>query len=440
MLDRKLRVGEVLSGVVADFGMNGEGIVKLGAYPVFVQFALVGEEVKFKVTYAKRDFAFGDLIEVLSPSNDRIKPVCPYYMRCGGCDMQHIKMTAQQEIKRANLERTLHKIAGFDTDVSLPIHLNDFAYRNKLSLPFGVSASGKVVLGFFEKMTHKVVPMKFCPLHGDWAGNVISALTDWANSNHISVYSEIANEGVLRHAVCRMLDTLTVTIVVNGNEIPNLNSLVENLNKYFKDFTIFMSPNKEANNVILGDTATLQYGEIRKQNLGAFSAEISPLSFLQVNNAVRDALYDATCDNLKCVDGEVLELYSGVGLLTAQIASRLPNSHITAVEIVAEATENANALISSLSLDAQVSNINADAVNYVKDMAVKNADCKNAVILDPPRRGCDSAVINAIIEADIFKVVYISCNPATLSRDIKMLLTAGYEVTYLQPFDMFPET
>ncbi len=492
------RVGDEITGVVSDFGSAGEGVVKDGSYPVFVPYAIKGETVSARITYAKKDFAFGELIEVLSPSNDRIKPVCPYFGRCGGCDLQHISRDLQLELKRQSVVNALRKNAGIDIDVAKPVRLNDWAYRNKLSLPFGYNPRSKrVSLGFYEKKTHNVVPMKWCPLHGDWAAKLISCVTAWANDNNVSVYNERTQKGLLRHLVARKLDTLCITLVINGSRVPNLNALIEALQKEFSDFTIYISENTKDTNVILGDSVRLVFGKERAQDLGKFSAVVSPLSFLQVNDEVRDAIYDAVCDELKDFDGDIVELYSGIGLLTAQIALRLPDAKITAVEIVPSATQNANALMKKLCLSSRVENVCDDAVHYLTtavskdddntvgngqsvkfdnelsddglqeqnilpdeilnsplylgeksriDSTVKKCPSENnvgfsdkALILDPPRKGCDKEVLAAAMRADFAKIIYISCNPQTLARDVK-ILSEKYGILSVRPYDMFPQT
>ncbi|MDE6302188.1 MAG: hypothetical protein K2M36_01185, partial [Clostridia bacterium] len=391
-----------------------------------------------------------------------IKPLCPYFVKCGGCDLQHISQPLQLEIKRACVKNALKKIAGLDIDVPLPIHLNDWEYLNKLSLPFAYNGRSKrVSLGFYEKRSHKVVPMKWCPLHGEWASKLISAVTEWANEFQISVYDENTHKGLLRHVVARMLDSLSLTIVINGVRLPKLQELAQKLKAHFANFTIYISENTRADNVILGRDVKLVYGAEKKQNLGKFEAIVSPKSFLQVNSKVRDAIYDGAANALSDFDGDIVELYSGVGLLTAQLALRLPNATITSVEIEQSASRDAAALMQSLGLP-RVKCICDDAKKFISDLPKTQAvsrqdefpdDIKNspyylggildvdvkprALILDPPRRGCDREVLDCAVGFE--RIVYISCNPQTLARDLK-ILSDNYEVVSVQPYDMFPQT
>ena len=433
----KLLIGDIIEGEVIDLGVTGEGVIKYDTLPVFVPFALPHEKVRVRITYVKKDYAFGDLIEVLTPSNERVKPRCCYFGKCGGCDLQHMSKAVQLEIKRVSVERSLRRNGGFDYDVPLVVSLNDWGYRNKLSLPFGVNGLGDVVVGFYEKRTHKVVSMKHCALHGDWASELIDVVTKWANERKHSVYNENTGKGLLRHLVARKLDNLQVTLVINGDKVEGVDSLGKSLEEKFGDVSIFISVNKKNTNVILGDSAQLVYGEEREQNLGMYKAVVSPMSFLQVNGQVRDAIYNAVAESLAGFDGDIVELYSGVGLLTAEIASRLPRTKIKSVEIVEEATADAKKLMAKLGFGHRVECINADATAFMANLKGKAQN--SAIILDPPRKGCSQEVLDSILKGEFAKIIYISCNPATLGRDLKTL-TEKYQITSLQPYDMFPQT
>lgn len=237
-------VGDVIEGKVADFASEGEGIVKIGSYAVFVPFAIKGETVRARIRFAKKDYAFAELVEVALPSPDRVKPRCTYFGRCGGCDLQHVTTECQLAIKKASVENALKKIGGLDVKADDVVHLNDWEYRNKIALPFAYkSKSGRVSLGFYEKKSHTVVPMKWCPLHGEWAATLIQDVSEWANNEKISVYEETTGKGLLRHVVARKLDTLTFTLVVNGSRVPKLEVLARKLEQDFGSVAIFISEN-----------------------------------------------------------------------------------------------------------------------------------------------------------------------------------------------------
>lgn len=431
-----LAVGDIIEGRIVDFGSDGEGVLKIGAYPVFVPFALKGESVRAKITFAKKDCAFADVVEITETSPSRVKPRCPYFGKCGGCDLQHADRDLQLEIKRETVSRALSKIAGIDFDVPAPVRLNDYKYRNKLSLPFAYNPRSKnVSLGFYAKRSHRVVPIKWCPLHGEWASEGIRAITEWANEQNLSVYDENTHKGLLRHAVMRYLDRLTVTIVINSVRLPKTDELVQKLKGVFKDFALYVSSNCERTNVILGRTAEIIYGEEKPENLGAFNAVVSPKSFLQVNGRVRDAIYDRVADALDGFDGDVVELYSGVGILSAQLATRLKNANIVSVEIEKSASDNAVALMRTLGISERVRCVCGDASEFAKNL--KSEEGRRALVLDPPRKGCDKEVLESAKNFD--KIVYISCNPQTLARDIK-ILSESFDLVQVQPYEMFPQT
>lgn len=464
-----VEINDIIEGEVCDFTSDGEGVVKVDGYAVFVPFAIKGEVIRAKVRIAKKDYAVAELIEVLEPSKHRVKPKCPYFGTCGGCDIQHLDSETQLQVKKSSVANAIKRVGGLDVAVDDVVRLNDWEYRNKISLPFGYKRkTNRVTLGFYEKRTHSVVPMKWCPLHGDWASRLIAIVTEWANSNNISVYDEKTQNGLLRHVVARYLDTLCVTLIINGERVPKLKELCENLQKEFSSVALYISENTKNTNVIFGKTARLVFGKERKQNLGVFDAVVSPTSFLQVNNDIRDAIYDEVCKELKDFDGDILEFYSGVGLLTAQIAMRLPNAKITSVEIEPSAVQNAKALMKELDLTDRVQCNCQDVLDWLnareKDKKEDIKPCEDlpdeivnspfylgekptvksetkpmALILDPPRKGCDKTVLEMATKAGVEKIVYISCNPQTLARDLK-ILAQDFEVKRVTPFDMFCQT
>ncbi len=439
MSDR-LQVGDILTGEVSDLGMKGEGIVKYGAYPVFTDYCLVGEKVRVRVKHVTKNYAFADLIEVLTPSDDRIKPKCPYFGKCGGCDLQHMSYDAQLALKQNNIARDFRKTAGINAQVGALVPSQEWEYRNKLSMPFGRNrCSGRIYLGYYGKLSHDCVPVKWCPLHGEWAAELVETVVAWAQDNEISVYDELSGIGILRHLVARMLDTLSVCVVVNSDGCPFAEDLYARLRARFDGVTLYVSPNLAQTNVIMGDKARLLYGEEREQNLGAFKAKVSPVSFLQVNGGVRDKLYAAVCEELRGFDGDIVELYSGVGLLTAQLAAMLPDAEITSAEIVPDAVKDAEKLMSELGFSDRVDAVCADAAWFCRSLSASKKP--RALILDPPRKGCAQSVLEAAVAAEFERIIYVSCNPATLARDVAVLTSDNaYSISRIQPFDMFPQT
>ncbi len=429
-----MKNGEVYTANIVDFGASGEGVAKVDSVPVFIPQAIKGETVKFKIVHAKKDYAFGEILEIVKTAECRVKPKCIHFGRCGGCDLQHIDYAAQKQLKVDSVFNTLKKIAAIDKPIDNIYGGQPFYYRNKLSLPFGTK-NGKVVLGFYEKKSHQIVPLKDCPLHGEWLRPLIKEVTEWATEKGISVYDEKTGKGLLRHLVARKLDTLSATLVINGDKIPACDKLYERLKNVFKDVALYVSVNKEKTNVILGKSAKLLFGTEQKQSLGNFKAVISPLSFLQVNREVMKLLYDGVAKNLKD-EKSLLELYSGVGLLTAQILTRLSNINVTSVEIEKSATLDAEKLMDDIKVSNRVKIVCSDAKDFVNDNF--NVNDYDSVILDPPRKGCDVEILEAINKSSVKKIVYVSCNPATLARDLKLL--TEFEVKSINLYDLFAQT
>lgn len=432
-----IKTGDVLEGRIADFASGGEGVLKIDKYPIFVPFVLEGETARVRVTYVKKDCAFGELVEIIEQSEDRVKPVCPYFGRCGGCDLQHANIEYQLRLKRETVRGALKKIAGIEADVPLPIEGKSFAYRNKLALPFAQNrVSGRVYLGFYERRSHRAVPIKWCATCGPWAADVIEILTDWANKFGISVYDEASGKGLLRHAVARMLDSLSLTVVVNGEDIPYQRELEKALREKFPDFCLYACKNTKRTNAIFGDTVKKLCGEERPQNLGKVSAVTSPKAFLQVNNEMRDALYDGVAEALNGFDGTLIELYSGAGILTAQLATRL-NVRIVSVEIEPSASKNAADLMKKLGLEDRVKCVTDDAMRFM--IGLKSIEGRRALILDPPRRGCDREVLERAMDVRFERIAYASCEPQTLARDAA-ILKEKYAIEAVRTYDMFPQT
>ncbi len=434
-----MRKNDIYETEIVDMGVNGEGIAKIDGIVVFVPYAIVGEVVKIKIVYGKKDYAYGEIVEILQPSPFRVKPKCIHFGVCGGCDLQHIAYEKQLELKKNILQNNLKKIGGIEIETKNIQSANEWKYRNKLSLPFGLK-NGKVVLGFYEKKSHQVVPMKDCLLHDEWAKKMIFAVTTWANQNEISVFDEKTQKGFLRHAVARKIDTLVLTIVGNGKMLPKVNELATELKQQFDEFEIHFSSNQKNSNVILGETEKLVFGKETKQKIGKLKAIVSPLSFLQINEKIRDAIYEKVAEIVEeemnaQPNTNLVELYSGIGILTAELAIRLPNAKITAVEIVKDAVKNADALMMENGLQDRVKNVCNDASYAIEKIEMKNS----IVIVDPPRKGCSNEVLQSVLKAMPKKVLYISCNPATLARDAK-ILSEKYVIREAIPYDMFPQT
>lgn len=427
-----MKKNDIITVIISDYGSNGEGVAKFNEYVVFVPYALVGERVNCKVLKIQKNIVFAKIEKVISKSKDRVTPVCPVFNRCGGCQLQHLSYEAQLELKTNIVKNNLRKIAGSEEEV-LPCVASSkiYKYRNKMQLP--VSYRG---LGFYANNSHDVVPISSCPLHDDWATDVIFIVHEYIKLFNISCYNEEKKSGNIRHIVARFIqDKLMLVIVGTSDKLTNTDFLIEVLGRKFENFSLYYNKNTKDNNVILSDEFTLIYGEGEQElNVSGISYSVSPQSFMQVNYDVQNLIYEkvsslcAECDY-------VVDAYSGAGLLSSILAKN--NKQVYGIEIVREATENANKLAKKNNI-TNLTNINGDCAVALPKL-VERLSGKGVVVLDPPRKGCDEKVLNAILECEPEKVVYISCNSATLARDIK-ILSEKYNLSFVQPYDMFPQT
>ena len=432
-------VSSVHTVTVRDLGSGGEGIAALGeAYTVFVPFALEGETVRIRVNHVRRNLVFADLLSVEVPSPLRVRPVCYRFGKCGGCDLMHVSYDAQLLAKHKALTVTLAK-AGITAPVDPVVPSPEpLGYRNKLQLPFGI-VEGRTVLGFFQEKTHRVVPIKKCFLHKEWAETLIAVTLEFVKEKGYTVYDERTGKGLLRHLVARMLQgALCVTLVVNGTPPKDLKQLHTALKERFDSVSLWVSVNRNRNNVIFGDPPVPVVYERQTVTEEGIALELHPLSFFQVNDGVRSLLTQAVSRAIP-PSAPVIDAYSGVGLLGAVLAK---NGHpIVNIEIVPEAIADAEKLYRDNGVAQNATHIAGDAAAELPKVLaeLKASAVPPVIVLDPPRKGLDSAVVSTLNALTGSNLIYISCNPATLARDLN-LLSAHYTVTRITPFDMFPMT
>ncbi len=454
-----MRKNDEFIGNVSAVGSNMEGIIRLDNYVCFVPFALLGEKVKFKVLKTTKNIAFCKLIEVLTPAEQRVRPRCRVYGKCGGCQLQHLRYKDQLKLKTDAVSDCLRKIAGLETAV-LPCVKSDveYEYRNKLQLPIRCD-NGVNKIGFFALNSHRVVETDSCPIQKPWAQDIIKVFKEFIEETGVTCYNEQTLEGLIRHVVVRQVDlSLIITVVINGKNLPHSDVLVKKLSFVFKKFSLFINENTSNSNVILGDKFTCIYGENSyfTEEFG-IRYEVVPESFMQVNNYIKKRLYQDVIKTLNA-DNEtvVIDAYSGAGLMTALLSQSAKK--VYGIEIVPEAVESANKLVKDNNLTGKVENICApceeELPKLIKSLR-ENGD-KISVVLDPPRKGVDRKVIDALLSAMPDKIVYVSCSPQTLARDLGILVgslhyegnelkkSQSYEHNYViekvQPYDMFSQT
>lgn len=430
--------------------MEGEGIARCDGMVVFVPHTLTGERVRVMVKEVRSRFARAGVIKLISPSPHRVRPVCPIFFKCGSCDLQHMDYPSQLEAKRANVRSCLRKACGADIDVKPTVPSPSvFGYRNKIQVPIGYGADGKPAAGYFAEGTHRIVPFSDpsgagagCAMYGRDMQKLLDVFLRFAEESGLSCYDEKTRKGFLRHFVARRAGgAYCIVVVGNGSALPAFKKLIAAYRDLGIRFSLYFCANTAPTNVIMQGPLTLLCGEekLRFEVLG-IKAEAGPLSFLQINDGVRDLIYSAVADEVgKTPGAEVIDAYSGTGILTNAIAPSARS--VTGIEIVPQAVADADALTALNGNTGNVVNICADCADalpgLVADTAARNAP--SVVILDPPRKGCDRRVIDALLESSPDKVIYVSCNPATLARDISAMV-GKYDVASVTPYDMFPQT
>lgn len=446
-------------GVVSRLGSNGEGIVREKDCTVFVPYALPKEKIRYKILKVKKNVAFGKVIEVCTPAEARIRPKCPVYEKCGGCQLQHLKYKLQLKLKSQIVKDCFSKIAFLDADIP-PLAVRselEYGYRNKLQLPVRTDSFG-CVIGFFAQNSHRVVPINGCPIQPEWCNRIISVVKEFIETYSVPVYSDETCQGLVKHVVVRDVDgRLLITIVINGNSLPHSDDLINLLKKYFNKFSLFININKLNNNVVLTDEYVCLYGKknVVSSDLGV-KFEIGPGSFMQVNDGVkrkiyRDALKEAEVDE----ETTVIDAFSGTGMLTAIFAQKCKKA--IGVEIVREAVDCADDLRIRNGLQDKMQNVCAACEDVLPDiLARERASAKKCVlVLDPPRQGVEESLIESINKSLPDRIIYISCSPQTLARDVGLLVGSlkrngdkleksdcdgAYEIDVIRPYDMFPQT
>lgn len=428
-----MNVKDVIEVEIVSSGMDGEGIARVDGKVVFIPYTLKGERVRAVVKTVKKNFCTASVIKVLYPSEHRRTPECPHYYKCGGCDTMHLDDGYRTQMLKDELENNLAKIANIAAP-DIRFVESETPHRNKIAMPFGVK-DGKIILGMYAQNSHSLVPVGGCILPDALAASVIFAVAEFVNERKLSVYNESTGNGLLRHLVVRRAgERAQVTLVVNGERFEGENELYGRLPSRCD---LFVSPNTRKNNVILGDSVRLVGGNDRLpvEVLGV-KTELSPLSFFQVNDFMRDKLY---ADALAHVDGDkLIDLYSGIGI-TSNLAAR-KGARVTAVECVPQAVADADRTAEINGNENSITNICGEVRDVLPRIARGNENAD--VLVDPPRKGCGSEVMRAIAELSPRKLVYISCNHATMCRDIRAFLDAadGYELCDIGLYDMFCNT
>lgn len=424
---------------ITDVTEQGYGVGKADGIAVFVPGTAVGDKVKVHIVKVKKNYCFAKVIQIVEPSSDRIEQDCTVFSKCGGCVFRHINYESELKIKQKRVEETMRRIGNVHLK-SQPILFGECArYRNKAQYP--VENGGEV--GFYAVHSHRIVPINDCLLQPKEFSDIAQVLKDYMNKFSITAYNEQTGKGIIRHLYIRKAtatNEIMVSLVINAKKIPYLDYLVQSfkdiLGESFKSFVLNI--NTEKTNVILGKENIIIYGDgyisdILRDN----KIRINPLSFYQVNRNMAEVLYKKAEEYLNPKDKNILDLYCGAGTIGLSFAKKAKS--IIGVEIIPQAIEDAkfNAALNGIKNARFICADAAKAAQILRDEQI-NVD---AIVLDPPRKGCDKELLCII--ADDFapeSIVYVSCDVATLARDIKILLEKGYKVVEYTPVDLFPRT
>lgn len=428
---------------ITDIGTNGEGIGRIDGYTVFVEGALPEEVIKVLIVKTKKHFGYGKLLEILEPSPHRVTPACPVAAKCGGCQLQHLSYEGQLAFKTKKVKDHLERIGGFSgISVGYAKGMEEpWRYRNKAQFPVG-GKTGEPEIGFYAKRSHRIIDTPVCMLQNEVNDRIVKIIRAFLAEYEIPLYDETIHRGLVRHILTRIgrrTGEIMVCLVVNGRKLPHCDVLVERLREIEGMTSIVLNVNTDQTNVILGTEVHVLWGkETIRDYIGDVQFEISPLSFYQVNPLQTQVLYQTALDFAELEGNEtVLDLYCGIGTISLFFAQKA--KHVFGVEIVPEAIADAKRNAALNGMD------NADfAVGAAEDVIPRLYEEKgitaDVVVVDPPRKGCDSVLLDTIAAISPKKVIYVSCDSATLARDLAYLCPKGYTIEKVQVVDMFPHT
>ena len=437
-------VGNLYDTTIHDLSHDGLGIARIDGFLTFVKDALPGERVVVKITSAKKNYAHGEAIEIIKKVATRTVAPCPLFEQCGGCQIQHMTYDAQLAFKKEMVIKNMEKFGKIQNPpVQNVIGMDDpWRYRNKTQVPFGMDDSGKVVAGFYKSRSHEIIDMPSCLVQTEVADEIIEEVKKFVETNGILVYNESTHSGILRHVVIRVgfeTDEIMVIFVTNGQTLPKQDQLCELLCQKFPQIkSIAHNVNEKETNVIFGDETEIIHGSpYIKERLDGLDFLISPRSFFQINPIQTKKLYRLATEFAAVNrDDVVFDAYCGTGSITLFLARQ--GGHVYGVEIVEDAIKDAN-------LNAKENGIENVTFEVGKSETViprliEEGIRPNVIVVDPPRKGCDIVLLDAMIKAKPERIVYVSCDSATLARDVAILVDGGYALDVVQPVDMFPQT
>ena len=438
------RKNDIVTLKIEDCGIDGEGIGKADGFTVFVKDAVIGDTVRANIMKAKKNYGYGRLEEIITPSPDRVEPKCQFARQCGGCQLQALSYEKQLEFKTSKVRGHLERIGGF-TDIPMEKILGmdqPFHYRNKAQFPVGKSKDGRIITGFYAGRTHSIIENRDCALGVTRNKEVLDRVIAHMEKFHIQPYDENTGKGLVRHVLIRygfFTDEMMVCLIINGEKLPGEEALVKSLRQIPEAVSVMVNMNKKRNNVILGEKVRLLWGQpYITDKIGEISYQISPLSFFQVNPYQTGRLYGKALEYAQLSGNEnVWDLYCGIGTISLFLAQKA--KMVRGVEIIPAAIENAkeNACLNGFD---NTEFFVGKAEEVLPEQFARTGERADVIVVDPPRKGCDETLLSTIIKMQPDRVVYVSCDSATLARDLKYLCERGYELKKVCPVDMFPNT
>ncbi|SHK18566.1 23S rRNA (uracil1939-C5)-methyltransferase [Anaerobranca californiensis DSM 14826] len=437
------QIGDNVLLTINDVTSEGEGVGKVEGFTVFVPKTVKGDVVKGKIISTKKTYARALLQEIIIPSENRVQPKCKIYDECGGCNLQHIEYQHQLEIKRKIVEDAICRIGGFnEIPVKHVLTAGSENYRNKMQAPVGFS-DGRVIAGFYKPKSHEIVPTDNCIIQHQKGNEILKKVVQIINQLKIQPYDEREGKGIIRHIMSRVgINTgqTMLVLVVTTTDFPQKEGLVERIKKVLPDLTtLVFNINNKKTNVILGTENVVSFGKGHIEEISqGIKFKISPLSFFQVNPKGMEVLYQRAVEYAGLTGKErVIDAYCGLGSISLFMAKKA--KEVLGIEIVPQAVRDAKENAKLNNID-NVTFIEGKAEDVMVDLA-KKGEKYDVVVVDPPRKGCEASLLAAIKEIAPQRVVYVSCNPATLARDLKILCEEGmYTIKEVQPVDMFPHT
>jgi len=453
---------QIVTITIEDIGNDGEGIGKYEGYTLFVKGAVPGDVVKVKVLKAKKTYGYAKVEELITPSLDRVTPRCPVAGRCGGCQLQHVSYERQLAYKSAKVKNCLLRIGGISAEkldaITEPIigMEEPFYYRNKAQYPVGTDKEGKPVMGFYAGHSHNIIDCTDCAIQEPVNAVILPVVKQFMQEKNIPAYNEETGKGLLRHVLTRVgfkTKEVMVCLIINGRKFPRAEELAEKVAEAIRGFraedgtdgyelkSFCLNVNMEKTNVILGQEILPVYGEnYITDYIGNIKYQISPLSFYQVNPKQTVKLYEKALEYAELTGNEVVwDLYCGIGTISLFLAQKA--KQVYGVEIIPQAIEDAK-------INSKLNNLNnaeffvgaAEDVMPAKYKESNGTMKADVVCVDPPRKGCEESLLDTVVAMEPKHIVYVSCDPATLARDVKYLESRNYELKKMCPVDQFGHT